>query len=84
MFRNRGFSDKLYFLNLTISWLFVIYCCVLTALSGRLGIADLSIVSAGIPSIFVELGLHTSFIVWKAKCENMQKFKEEPDDELDS
>lgn len=82
MLKKRGFTDKLYFLNLTISWLFVVFCCVITTLSGKLGITDLSIVSAGIPSIFVELGLHTSFVVWKAKCENMQKFKEDPD-ELD-
>ena len=72
--KKRGFTDKLYFLNLTLSWLFIIVCIVLTALSGKLGITDLSIVSVGIPAVFAELGVHTGFIVWKAKTENINKF----------
>lgn len=72
--KKRGFTDKLYFLNLTLSWLFIIICIILTALSGRLGITDLSIVSVGIPAVFAELGVHTGFIVWKAKTENINKF----------
>ena len=74
MFRKRGFTDKLYFLNLTLSWLFIIICIILTALSGRLGITDLSLVSVGIPAVFTELGVHTGFIVWKAKTENISKY----------
>ena len=72
--KERGFTDKLYFLNLTLSWLFIIVCIVITALSGTLGITDLSLVSVGIPAVFAELGVHTGFIVWKAKTENMAKF----------
>lgn len=72
--RQRGFTDKLYFLNLTLSWLFIIVCIIITALSGTLGITDLSLVSVGIPAVFAELGVHTGFIVWKAKTENMAKF----------
>ena len=52
----RGFTDRLYFLNLTLSWLFIIVCIVMTALEGRLGITDLSIASVGIPAVFAELG----------------------------
>ena len=74
MIKKRGFTDKLYFLNLTLSWLFIIICIVLTALSGKLGITDLSLVSVGIPAVFAELGVHTGFIVWKAKTENINKF----------
>ena len=74
MIKKRGFTDKLYFLNLTLSWLFIIICIVLTALSGKLGITDLSVVSVGIPAVFAELGVHTGFIVWKAKTENINKF----------
>lgn len=74
MFKNRGFTDKLYFLNLTLSWLFIVICIVLTALSGKLGILDLSVVSVGIPAVFTELGVHTGFVVWKAKTENMSKY----------
>ena len=72
--KKRGFTDKLYFLNLTLSWLFIIVCVVMTALSGTLGITDLSLVSVGIPAVFAELGVHTGFIVWKAKTENISKF----------
>lgn len=74
MIKKRGFTDKLYFLNLTLSWLFIIVCIILTALSGTLGITDLSLVSVGIPAVFAELGVHTGFIVWKAKTENISKF----------
>lgn len=81
MLKKRGFTDKLYFLNLTLSWLFIIICIVMTALSGRLGITDLSLVSVGIPAVFTELGVHTGFIVWKAKTENMAKFNPNSSDE---
>ena len=76
MFKNikeRGFTDRLYFLNLTLSWLFIIICIVMTAFSGILGMTDLSLVSVGIPAVFAELGVHTGFIVWKAKTENIHK-----------
>ena len=52
--KKRGFTDKLYFLNLTLSWLFITVCIVMTALSGMLGITDLSLVSVGIPAVFAE------------------------------
>ena len=74
VFKPRGFTDYLYFLNLALSWLFIIVCIVMTALSGRLGITDLSLVSVGIPAVFAELGVHTGFIVWKAKTENISKY----------
>ena len=79
LFKNRGFTDKLYFLNLTLSWLFIIVCIIMTALEGRLGISDLSIASVGIPAVFAELGVHTGFIVWKAKTENISKFGINPE-----
>lgn len=77
--KKRGFTDKLYFLNLTLSWLFIIVCIIITALSGTLGITDLSLVSVGIPAVFTELGVHTGFVVWKAKTENISKFGYDPD-----
>lgn len=80
--KERGFTDKLYFLNLTLSWLFIIVCIIITALSGTLGITDLSLVSVGIPAVFAELGVHTGFIVWKAKTENMAKFGPVEDEPL--
>ena len=77
--KKRGFTDKLYFLNLTLSWLFITVCIVITIFSGKLGITDLSIVSVGVPAVFAELGIHTGFVVWKAKTENMSKFGYDPD-----
>lgn len=73
--KSRGFSDRLYFLNLTLSWLFVITCIVLTVLSDSLQINDLSIISYGLPAVFAELGIHTGLIVWKAKHENINKHR---------
>lgn len=72
----RGFSDKLYFYNFRAVWMFVIACFILNALSGVLGITDLAIINAGIPAAFAELGIHTGFIVWKAKVENCRKNKD--------
>ena len=71
--KDRGFSDKLYFLNFTITWIFVLICIVITIFSGYLNITDLSLVSYGIPTVFAELGVHTGSIVWKAKSENINK-----------
>ena len=79
VFKHRGFTDYLYFLNLTLSWLFIITCILITIFSGRLGITDLSLVSVGIPAVFTELGIHTGFIVWKAKTENISKYGVDPD-----
>lgn len=56
--------------------MFTAACFILTAVSGYLGATDLSIVSVGVPAAFAELGLHTGFIVWKAKVENCRKHKD--------
>lgn len=72
----RGFMDKLYYYNFRAVWTFTAACFVLTALSGYLNIPDMSIVSVGVPAAFAELGLHTGFIVWKAKSENCRKYKD--------
>lgn len=76
MFKKRGFMDRLYLLNFVTVWVFVCLCYVLTVFSGFCAISDLSIVSIGIPSAFAELGIHTGFIVWKAKTENCRKHKD--------
>jgi hypothetical protein len=57
--------------------MFTTACFILTAVSGYLGVTDLSIVSVGVPAAFAELGLHTGFIVWKAKVENCRKHKDQ-------
>lgn len=72
-FKDRGFTDQLYWLNFRCVWGFVTLCYIMTLFSGYLGITDLSIVSYGIPAAFTELGLHTGYIIWKAKNENINK-----------
>lgn len=47
----------------------------ITAFSGALGLADLSPL-ANIPQwAYGELGIHTAFVVWKAKAENQRKYR---------
>lgn len=76
MLFGRGFSDKLYYYNFRCVWIFVIFCFILNALSGYLGIYDLAIINVGVPGAFTELGIHTGFIIWKAKMENCRKNKD--------
>lgn len=73
----RGYTDRLYFLNLKLTWIFVWACLMLNALSGLLEIQTLDIITYGIPAAFAELGIHTGFIIWKAKVENCRKHKED-------
>lgn len=75
----RGFTDKLYYYNFRLVWIFVLACYLLTIFSGEkfLHITDLSVVSVGIQAAFTELGIHTGFIIWKAKTENCRKHKDE-------
>ena len=72
----RGFMDKLYYYNFRAVWRFAAACFVLNALSGVLQITEMPVITYGIPAAFTELGLHTAFIVWKAKAENCRKFKD--------
>lgn len=74
--QKRGFSEKLYALNFLFVWGYVISIFWLTVKSGELGIMDLSSYASAAPYAFSELGLHTGFIVWKAKVENCRKFKD--------
>lgn len=74
MLKNRGFTDKLYVINFISVLLIVISVIILTALSGFIGITDMSALSVIPPAAYTELGIHTGFIVWKAKSENMKKF----------
>ena len=76
MFRHRGFQDKLYWLNFIVTWSFTIGCFILNTLSGFLNITDLAIITYGLPVLWAELGIHTGFIVWKAKVENCRKHKD--------
>ena len=74
--RRRGFSERLYLLNLLLVWVYVFSIFWLTKNSGNFGIMDLSSYASGMPYAFGELGIHTGFIVWKAKVENCRKYKD--------
>lgn len=76
MFKKRGFNDRLYLLNFIVTWVFVALCLLLTVFSAFYTISDLSVVSVGLPVAFSQLGLHTGWIVWKAKAENCRRFKD--------
>lgn len=73
--KNRGFTDKLYFLNLTLSWIFILVCVGLQIYAINHEAVSLDIATYGIPAVFAELGIHTGFIVWKAKHENINKHR---------
>ena len=66
----------MYFLNFLFVWVYMISIFWLTVKSGSLGILDLSAYASGVPYAFGELGIHTGFIVWKAKVENCRKYKD--------
>ena len=73
-FKSRGFTDKLYFLNLAFAWAFTIFCMVITVIQSMVYITDFSIVIYGLPVVWAELSVHTGFIIWKSKAENMSKY----------
>jgi len=77
--RKRGFTDRLYLTNFCITWIFVALCFIATLFSGKLEITDLSVLSSAITCAFGELAIHTGFIVWKAKVENIEKHKMDMD-----
>ena len=72
----RGFMDKLYFYNLQFAWRFTIASFLLNAISGYLNITELAIITYGMPVVWGEVGLHTGFMIWKAKVENCRKHKD--------
>lgn len=72
----RGYTDKLYYYNFRAVWTFTFACFFLNAVSGYLNISDLPVITYGLPVVFGELGLHTGFIIWKAKTENCRKNKD--------
>lgn len=75
LLKKRGYTDKLYFYNFCAVHMIIAAIMVITALGGVLGLTDLSPL-ANIPQwAYGELGLHTGFIVWKAKAENQRKYR---------
>ena len=71
--KSRGFTDKLYFTNLVFTWIYTLMCLIFSIMGSRIGIEDYSFVSIVCPLIWAELGIHTGFIIHKAKVENVKK-----------
>ena len=72
--RFRGFTDKLYFTNLVLTWIYTILCLIFSILGNNLGIQDYSFVTIVCPLVWAELGVHTGFVVHKARVENLSKW----------
>lgn len=72
--KKRGFTDKLYFTNLIFAWVYTATCVVLSCFGQTIGIDNYDFVSSVIPYVWGELGVHTGFIIWKAKSENISKY----------
>lgn len=76
MFKKRGFMDKMFFLSFIFTSVSVIASWILIALSGVLGILDLSPLSQIIDGTFTFMSWFAGFMVWKSKTENCRKFKD--------
>lgn len=72
--RYRGFTDKLYFTNLIFTWIYTILCLIFSIAGDSIDIQDYSFVSIVCPLVWAELGVHTGFVVHKAKVENLSKW----------
>ena len=71
------FSKKIYLLNVGLVIFVVMASFVIIALSGRLGISDLSPLSVICTSAFGELAIHSGFYANKAKAENVIKISKQ-------
>ena len=71
--KTRGFTDRLYAINFGFTWGYTITCFIFSICGPLIGIEDYSFVSIVCPLVWVELGVHTGFIIHKAKVENIKK-----------
>lgn len=70
----RGFTDRLYFANLFLTWTYTILCMIFSLLGPSIGVQDYSFVTIVCPLVWAELAIHTGFIIHKAKVENLSKW----------
>lgn len=87
--KKRGYTDRMYRYNVIFVSVTVGLSFVLMFMSAFVSQIDLTPIGYIVPSAFGELALHTGFMVWKAKAENMQKFSNKTkklikEDEYDS
>lgn len=74
MFKRRGFTDRLYWINFRCVWAFTIACFLLNVASLFVSASDLPIITYGLPLAWAELGVHTHLVINKAERENRRKF----------
>lgn len=72
--QKRGFTDRLYLFNLRFVVSLTIVAILLIIASAFLPQMDLSPLPYIVPPAWTELAIHTGFIIWKAKAENMRKY----------
>lgn len=63
-------TKRLLIINYIMISIIVLFTCFMTYKTN-----DMSAIGILIPSAFTEVGTVTSFYIWKAKCENMKKYK---------
>lgn len=76
MFKKRGFMDRMFFLSFIFTSVIVVASWILIALSGYLGITDVTTLSQIVDGAFSFMSLFAGFMVWKSKTENCRKFKD--------
>lgn len=76
LFKNRGFSDRLYWYNFIIVQFITQECFLLMLLSAWLNMNStaLACIKVLLTVAWTELSAHTGLIIWKAKAENQAKF----------
>lgn len=72
-FKSRGFTDRLYILNLCLVIFVTIASYLLTIFATPLEIQDTSLFGTTVVAAYTELGIHTALIISKAKKENSKK-----------
>lgn len=75
----RGFTDRLYVINLILVTLITIASFIVVIYSGQLGITDMSPIVSVLSGAYGELAVYTGFIIWKAKNENINKHRDDLD-----
>lgn len=76
--KTRGYTDKLYFANLCFAWIYtiisIVLCYILVSIEKINAEAYCSMCGIIGGLVWAELGVHTGFVIHKAKVENLSKF----------
>lgn len=68
------FSKVMYKYNVCFVTVVTILSFILMFYSGTVTYIDLNPLCYIVPGAYAELSIHTAFMVWKAKCENIHKY----------